>query len=159
MDLRKMRAGFVGFGEVNSPRDLIEQKCRDARRALEDRGIELVTTEPVSDDPERRDEMRAIEELSREDFDLLVVCVAGWIPSHTVIDVVNHWSHKPMVLWGLTGHLQNGRLVTTADQAGTTALRDPMEALGFRSTTHTTLRWLRLTRWRALLRWPGPLRS
>ena len=37
-----------------------------------------------------------------------------------------------MVLWGLTGHVQDGRLVTTADQAGTAALRDPMEALGFK---------------------------
>ena len=78
------------------------------------------------------DERRAIAELSAADFDLLVVCVAGWIPSHTVIDVITHWAHKPMVLWGLTGHVQNGRLVTTADQAGTAALRDPMEALGFK---------------------------
>ena len=78
------------------------------------------------------DERRAIAELSAADFDLLVVCVAGWIPSHTVIDVITHWAHKPMVLWGLTGHVQAGRLVTTADQAGTSALRDPMEALGFK---------------------------
>ena len=28
MELRKPKAGFVGFGEVNSPRDLIERKCR-----------------------------------------------------------------------------------------------------------------------------------
>ena len=53
-------------------------------------------------------------------------------PVHTVIDVITHWTHKPMILWGLTGHVQNGRLVTTADQAGTAALRDPMEALGFK---------------------------
>ena len=37
-----------------------------------------------------------------------------------------------MVLWGLTGTYENGRLVTTADQAGTSALRDPMDALGFK---------------------------
>ena len=131
MNTRKIRAGFVGFGEVYSPREMIEQKCLEARQALEARDMELVATAPVSDDPERVDELRAIEELSRQDFDLLVVCVAGWIPSHTVIDVISHFAHKPMVLWGLTGHRENGRLVTTAGQAGTTALRDPMEALGF----------------------------
>jgi len=132
MDLRRIRAGFVGFGEVNSPQELIRRKVERARKVLEDRGIELVSTAgPVTDDPERVDERRAIADLSREDFDLLVVCVAGWIPSHTVIDVIQHFAHKPMVLWGLTGHMQNGRLVTTADQAGTTALRDPMDALGF----------------------------
>jgi L-fucose isomerase-like protein len=132
MNMRKVRAGFVGFGEVNSPQELIEEKCLAAKQALEERHVELVSAAPVSDDPERRDEMRAIEDLSREDFDMLVVCVAGWIPSHTVIDVVKHFAHKPMVLWGLTGHMENGRLVTTADQAGTTALRDPMDALGFK---------------------------
>ena len=132
MNVRKIRAGFVGFGEVNSPRDLIERKCLAAKKALEERDIELIYTEPVSDDPERRDEARAIKDLSREDFDLLVVCIAGWIPSHTVIDVISHYRHKPTALWGLTGYVENGRLVTTADQAGTTALRAPMEALGFR---------------------------
>ncbi|MCJ7736998.1 MAG: hypothetical protein MUQ10_06740 [Anaerolineae bacterium] len=132
MELRKIKAGFVGFGEVNSPQEMIQEKVAAAKKALEDRGIELVaTTGPVSDDPERKDEKRAIADLSRADFDFLVVCVAGWIPSHTVIDVIQHFAHKPMVLWGLTGFVKDGRLVTTADQAGTTALRDPMDALGF----------------------------
>ncbi|HSR30128.1 MAG TPA: hypothetical protein VLY63_06140, partial [Anaerolineae bacterium] len=132
MNRRKIRAGFVGFGEVYSPRELIEQKVQAARAALEERGIELVFTGPVTDDPERVDESRAIADLSHHDFDFLVICVAGWIPSHTVIDVVSHFAHKPMVLWGLTGHMEGGRLITTADQAGTTALRDPMEGLGFK---------------------------
>jgi len=132
MKMRKIKAGFVGFGEVNSPRDLIERKCLAAQKALQERGIELVYTEPVSDDPERKNEMRAIADLSRQDWDFLVVCVAGWIPSHTVIDVICHFAHKPMVLWGLTGYMQGGRLVTTADQAGTTALHDPMDALGLK---------------------------
>jgi len=130
--LPKIRAGFVGFGEVNSPRDLIERKVARAREALEGLGLELVTTEPVSDDPAGRDEARAREELALRDFDVLIVCLAGWIPSHTVIDVISPFAHKPMVLWGLTGYHENGRLVTTADQAGTTALRDPMEALNFK---------------------------
>jgi L-fucose isomerase-like protein len=130
--LPRIKAGFAGFGEVNSPRDLIERKVSRAREQLEALGMELVTTAPVSDDPAGQDERRAREELTREDFDLLVVCLAGWIPSHTVIDVISPFAHKPMLLWGLTGYYEDGRLVTTADQAGTTALRDPMEALGFK---------------------------
>ncbi len=130
--MRRIKAGFVGFGEINSPRELIQKKCLRAKQALEDRGIELVHTQPVRDDPEGADEARARTELSREDFDVLVVCIAGWIPSQTVINVISPFSHKPMVLWGLTGYTEDGRLVTTADQAGTTALRDPMEGLGFK---------------------------
>ena len=132
LQLPKIRAGFVGFGEVNSPRELIERKITRAREVLELSDLELVTTGPVSDDPAGQDEARAREELTRQDFDLLIVCLAGWIPSHTVIDVISPFIHKPMVLWGLTGHYENGRLVTTADQAGATALRDPMEAMNFK---------------------------
>jgi L-fucose isomerase-like protein len=132
MELRKIKAGFVGFGEVNSPRELIERKVAAARRALEERDIELVATAPVCDDPQGENEARARRELAGADFDMLVVCVAGWIPSHSVISVIDGFAHKPMVLWGLTGHMEGGRLVTTADQAGTSALRDPMDALGYR---------------------------
>ncbi|PWH20964.1 MAG: hypothetical protein DDG58_00005 [Ardenticatenia bacterium] len=132
MVLRKIKAGFVGFGEVNSPRELIERKVEAARKALEARDIELVYTAPVCDDPQGENEARARRELASDDFDLLVVCVAGWIPSHSVISVIDPFAHKPMVLWGLTGHMEGDRLVTTADQAGTSALRDPMEALGYR---------------------------
>lgn len=132
MNIRAIRAGFVGFGEVNSPRELIDAKCRDAQRALEQRGIEVIAAGPVRDDPDGLDEQRARAALAQEQFDFLVVCIAGWIPSQTVINVIQEFAHKPMVLWGLTGYTENGRLVTTADQAGTTALRDPMEALGFR---------------------------
>jgi L-fucose isomerase-like protein len=132
LELPRITAGFIGFGEVNSPRDLIERKVAQACEALERLGLELVTTGPVSDDPAGEDEKRAREALIRKDFDLLVVCLAGWIPSHTVIDVISPFAHRPMVLWGLTGHYEDGRLVTTADQAGTTAIRDPMEAMGFK---------------------------
>jgi L-fucose isomerase-like protein len=132
LHLPPIKAGFVGFGEVNSPRDLIERKLSAARQSLDALGMQLIATGPVSDDPAGEDEKRAREELSRQDFDLLVVCLAGWIPSHTVIDVISPFAHKPMVLWGLTGYYENGRLVTTADQAGTSALRDPMDALGFK---------------------------
>ena len=132
MQMRQITAGFVGFGEVNSPRELIERKCQRARAALEEAGLRLVYTAPVSDDPAGIAEQRARQELARGDFDLLVVCLAGWIPSHTVIDVISPFAHKPMVLWGLTGERVEGRLVTTADQAGTSALRDVMDGLGFR---------------------------
>lgn len=130
--MNKIKAGFVGFGEINTPRDIIERKCGEAKKTLEGIGFSLVTTGPVSDDPEGKDVARAREELSQEDFDLLVACLAGWIPSHAVIGVIDAFRHKPMLLWGLTGWQEGDRFVTTADQAGTTALRKPMEDMGYR---------------------------
>lgn len=130
-DERKIRAGVVGFGEVNTPREIIERKCIEARRLLEERGVEVAWTEPVSDDAKGKDVAWARAELAVAEFDFLVVCVAGWIPSHAVIDVADRFKHKPMLLWGLSGWQEDGRFVTTADQAGTAALRKPMQDLGY----------------------------
>jgi sugar phosphate isomerase/epimerase len=63
VNMRQIKAGFVGFGEVNSPRDLIEKKCLEAQHALQALGLELVITAPVSDDPKGVDEARARREL------------------------------------------------------------------------------------------------
>ena len=127
----KIRAGFVGFGEVNTPREFIDGRCRIAADELKKRGVELFETAPVSDDPQGLQAARAVEELSKGDFDALVVCVAGWIPTWAVMKVIEPFKHKPMLLWGLSGWRENGHFVTTADQAGTTALRAPMTEMGY----------------------------
>ena len=49
-----------------------------------------------------------------------------------MVRITAEFADKPMLLWGLTGYMQGGRLVTTADQAGTTALRKVFEDLGYR---------------------------
>lgn len=129
--MRAVKAGFVGFGEINTPREMIERKCAKAARQLKDLGMELTETAPVSDDPEGKDVSRAVTELKGKEFDFLVICIAGWIPSHAVVAVASELDHLPMLLWGLTGWMENGRLVTTADQAGTTALRSTFQGLGY----------------------------
>jgi len=101
-------------------------------KCLENHGFELISTVPVSDDPDGADVARAVNDLAKAEFDLLVVCLAGWIPSHAVIAVADRFRHKPILLWGLTGWKEGNRFVTTADQAGTTALRKTMQDMGFR---------------------------
>ncbi len=117
------KVGFVGFGEVNTPIDIIIRKCEAAAKGLENEGLDLVKVYPVTDDYEEKDIKKAVEVLKSEEFDCLVVCIAGWIPTHAVVKVTEHFRHIPMVLWGLCGWMEDGRLVTTADQAGTTAIR------------------------------------
>ena len=129
--MEKARVGFVGFGEVNTPRELIERKCRQAIEWLQSANLDVISTAPVSDDAAGSDVLRAVADLSKADFDVLVTCLAGWIPSHAVVSVASEFRHHPIVLWGLAGSVENGRLVTTADQAGTTALRQTMEDLGW----------------------------
>jgi len=129
--IRKVRAGFVGFGEINTPKDLIVNRCAAVATSLKAAGLELFETAPVSDDPQGKEAARAKAELARQDFDVLILCVAGWIPSWAVFNVIESFKHKPMVLWGLTGWQAGHRFVTTADQAGTTALRKPMQDMGY----------------------------
>ena len=126
------RAAFLGFGEVNTPREVIIRKCRAAEAALLAEGIELVSCYPISDDYEEKDIAWALSALEGQKFDSLVLCIAGWIPSHAVIKIAEHYRHLPVVLWGLAGWYEGDRLVTTADQAGTTALRGVLEELGYK---------------------------
>jgi L-arabinose isomerase len=127
-----VKAAFVGFGEVNSPQQLIKEKCTKALEEVRSLGFKIVTTGHVTDDPNGIDVNRAIADLNKEDFDLLIICLAGWIPSHAVISITDQFRFKPMILWGLTGDIVNGRLVTAAPQAGTTALRKVFNDLGYK---------------------------
>ena len=127
------KIAFVGFGEVNSPIELITRKCKNAEALLKNEGLDLVSVYPVTDDYEERDIKKATDALAKEDFDCLVVCIAGWIPTHAVVKITEHYRHKPMVLWGLCGEIESdGRIVTTADQAGTTAIRKTFYDLGYK---------------------------
>ncbi len=126
-----IRAGFVGFGEVNTPREFIDARCDAVMEKLTEAGVHLIKTATVADDPAGEQAARAVEELSREDFSVLILCVAGWIPTWAVMSVIEPFKHKPMILLGLTGWQEKDRFVTTADQAGTTALRKPMADMGY----------------------------
>ncbi|MBQ3562639.1 MAG: hypothetical protein IJA13_03735, partial [Clostridia bacterium] len=126
------KIAFVGFGEVNTPIDIIVNKCKAAEDSLLKEGLDLVSVYPVTDDYEEKDIAKAYAALEGQDFDCMVVCIAGWIPTHAVVKVTEKFRHVPMVLWGLCGWMEDGRIVTTADQAGTTALRKTFRDLGYK---------------------------
>lgn len=125
------KVAFVGFGEVNTPAEIILKKCADAEASLKKEGLDLISVYPVTDDYEEKDIKKAVDALKGKDFDVLVCCIAGWIPTHAVVKVTEHFREKPMVLWGLCGWVEGDRLVTTADQAGTTAIRKTFFDLGY----------------------------
>jgi L-fucose isomerase-like protein len=124
--------GFVGFGEINSPKELIDAKCLEALDKIKSLGYQVHTTDTVTDDPAGTDVSRAIDEMKSKKIDVLIICLAGWIPSHAVIAVTDAFRHHPMILWGLCGDIEGGRIVTAAAQAGTTALRKVFADLGYK---------------------------
>ena len=126
------KIAFVGFGEVNTPKEVIIKKCEEAEKSLIKEGLDLVSVYPVTDDYEEKDIASALEKLSGKDFDAMIVCIAGWIPTHAVVKITEQYRHLPMVLWGLCGWMEGDRLVTTADQAGTSAIRKTFADLGYK---------------------------
>ncbi len=127
-----IKIAFAGFGEVNTPVEYIADRCSVAAESLKKGGAEVISCFPITDDYEEKDVNNAINFFEGKDFDVLVLCIAGWIPTHAVIKITERFRNKPMVLWGLCGWIESdGRLVTTADQAGTSALRKVMKDLGY----------------------------
>ena len=129
---KKKKIGFVCFGEINTPFERLEIKHNHALEALSALDTEILDAGIVIDDAAYKTADSAIAKLHGYDMDCLIVCVAGWVPSHAVIRVTDVFRHTPMVLWGMCGWYENGHIVTTADQAGTTALRPAFEALDYR---------------------------
>ncbi len=125
------KIGFICFGEVNTPIGRLNEKHEEALAVLKKLDYEFIDAGLVIDDPAYETADAAVKKLLGEDLAALVVCVAGWIPTHAVIRVTDHFRHIPVLLWGLCGWKENGRIITTAEQAGTTALRPAFEALGY----------------------------
>lgn len=125
------RIGFICFGEINTPIERLRMKHDEALAALQALDYDFVDGGLVIDDPAYETADAALAKVQGLDLSALVVCVAGWVPTHAVIRVTDHFRHIPMLLWGLCGWKENGRIITTAEQAGTTALRPAFEALGY----------------------------
>ena len=127
----KNTVGFVCFGEVNTPIERLQMKHDEALAILKNHVEQVADGGLVIDDPAYETADAACGKLAGLDLDCLVVCVAGWVPTHAVVRVTDHFRHIPMLLWGLCGWKENGRIITTAEQAGTTAIRPAFEALGY----------------------------
>ncbi len=130
--MMKSRVGFVCFGEVNTPYERLVIKHDHAIESLNALGSEITDAGIVIDDKPYVTADKAIQCLVGLDMDCLVLCVAGWIPTHAVIRVTDAFRHTPMILWGLCGWYDGTHIVTTADQAGTAAIRPTLEELGYR---------------------------
>jgi len=127
----KNRVGYVCFGEVNTPIERLQLKHDAALESLAALDMEFIDAGLVIDDPAYETADAAFAKLMGQDMSAVVLCVAGWVPTHAVIRVTDRFRHLPMVLWGLCGWREGDRIVTTAEQAGTTALRPALEAMDY----------------------------
>ncbi|NQT59375.1 MAG: hypothetical protein HQ557_10390 [Bacteroidetes bacterium] len=128
----KPRVGYICFGEVNTPIERLRIKDSEAKKSLSSLDIVLIDAGIVIDDPDYKTANAVIEKLKGETVSSLIVCAAGWVPTHAVIKVTDGFRNLPILLWGLCGWRENGKIITTAGQAGTSALRPAFEALDYR---------------------------
>ena len=126
----QLTAGYVSFGtQYYKPEHLAAITAR-AEAQLGDAGIALVRTGPVfGEGPEPA---RAIGELRHGEWDFLIANVLNWVEVRGVMRVLLEFRDKPIVLYSFGGYTEGDTLICPAAGAGTTALRFPMERMGFR---------------------------
>ena len=130
--MKKARIALVCFGEINTAIERLNLKHDEALSYLQSLNYDVLDGGLVIDDAQYASADKAVSVLQQGgDFSSIVVCVAGWVPTHAVIRVVDNFKHKPMLLWGLSGWKSGNKIITTAEQAGTTSLRSTLEALDF----------------------------
>ena len=127
--MKGITAGFVGFGCTSYPKEVIVKRSSEAKDAVKTLEMDLVEAEPVMT---IADAERAATKLKEGNFDFLIACIASWIESPIVLNVLREFRHKPVLLWGLGGYTENGSLVSPASQAGTCALRQTLIQMGFK---------------------------
>jgi L-fucose isomerase len=130
--MEALTAGYVSFGtQYYRPENLAMITAR-AEAQLKAAGIALVRTGPVYG--EGAEPERAVRELKGGDWDFLIANVLNWIEVRGVMRVLLEFRDRPIVLYGYGGFTEGDTLICPAAGAGCTALRFPMERMGFRFT-------------------------
>ena len=126
----RLSAGYVSFGtQYYKPEHLAALSGR-AESQLRQAGIDLVPTDPVFGEGAEPD--RAIEELKNGEWDFLIANVLNWVEVRGVMRVLMEFRDHPIVLYSSGGYTEGDTLICPAAGAGCTALRFPMERMGFR---------------------------
>jgi L-fucose isomerase-like protein len=128
--MEPLKAGYVSFGtQYYKPENLARISGR-AEAQLATAGIECVRTDPVFG--EGAEPERAIRELRAQPWDFLIANVVNWVEVRGVMRVLLEFRDRPLVLYGFGGFTEGDTLICPAAGAGCTALRFPLERMGFR---------------------------
>jgi L-fucose isomerase len=125
-----LKAGYVSFGTQYYQPENLKMITVRAEKQLRAAGIELARTDPVTG--EGREPERAIAELAGQEWDFLIANIVNWIEVRGVMRVLMAFRDRPVLLYSLGGFTEGNTLICPAAGAGVTAVRYPMERLGFR---------------------------
>jgi L-fucose isomerase-like protein len=125
--LENIRVGFSAFGYYGYPQEVIARLGREAADALRSMGLQVTETDPMTGFD---DVPRGLKQLAGGDFDAIIACVVTWTETPVITGILRDYLHLPILLWGRGGYTVNGRLVSPAAQAGTSAALDTLKLMG-----------------------------
>lgn len=129
MKTEKTKVIILSVGDAQYPQDRLGQAIDSVRAAV--RSIPLAEVvyegkimEDVSAD-------RVACEVKDLVFDAIIVNYVSWHITPYVMRTLINYKDKPILVWGIGGYSENGRLFAPASTAGTTAIIPVLKEMGF----------------------------
>ena len=123
----KPKAALVPFGYPGYPDSYLERFTEESVRALEEVGIDVQCSPIVK---VRSDAGEAIKTLREDDFDFLIVMILSWLEAPNVMDVVDEFSNRPILLWSHTMFKEGNEWMTLGPIPAAGVIRQTFEELG-----------------------------
>jgi len=127
MQDNKPKAALVPFGYPGYPDSYLERFRAESVKALRELGIGVSCSPMVK---VRQDAGGVIQALRKEDFDFLVVLVLSWIEAPNVVDVVEEFRGRSILLWSHTMFKEGEEWMTLGPMPGAGVIRQTFEELG-----------------------------
>lgn len=118
---------MVSFGETYYPEHYLKRFTGESAKMLKESGIDLISAPIVKTYQEAQE---ASKILRKEDFDFLVVIILSWLEVPNVIETVQEFSHKPILLWSHTTFKENNEELTLGPIPAAVVVRQAFEELG-----------------------------
>jgi L-fucose isomerase-like protein len=127
MKIRNPNVSVAVFWHEGYSFDFVKNIADQTIKAISSKKIGIVSKVYVTNQKEVED---SIKELESKDFDCLIALVCGWVETPVVIDTLQSFYHKPLLLWSTNGEFKNREFITPAPLAGVGPVRQTLEAMG-----------------------------
>lgn len=134
--MKKVKTSLIGCYAFAYPKDIMQKRIDNARKALEAEGIEVNFCGYFSDHDEKS--IREVKEkLDNTSFDSssITLVVAAWIESPPVFRVLANHKHMPILMWTIAGYRTENPeegLISPGPCAGSTGLNFSFMEFGYK---------------------------
>ena len=123
------RVALVPLYHTDYPSDMGMKFAKLAARKLEDKGLDVLTTEGVN---ELSKVDGVVKEIVHHDPDAVILFVSTWIEAPRAVDIVMALPRIPLIVWGLRMYYEKGRRESTGSLPGACVLKGSLEAMGYK---------------------------